>query len=77
MVSEAQKRAKNKYDSTHYTVLGLKIRKDEAATFKELCKKHGTNPNAIFRAALDRFMEDHAPDDTAVGGSELDSNKSK
>lgn len=59
MVSEAQKRAKNKYDSVHYTVLGLKIRKDEAAAFKELCKKHGTNPNAVFRAALNDFVAAH------------------
>lgn len=55
-VSRAQKNASNKYNLKHYTVLGCKVRKDEAEKFKEACKEAGTTPNAIFRAAMDDFM---------------------
>lgn len=76
-ISEARKRANRKFDAKTYTMLGCKVRKDYAEQVKAACEAAGTTPNAIFRAALDRFMADHALDDTAVGGSELDSNKSK
>lgn len=56
MVSEAQKRARNKYDAAHYTTLGIKLSRDEAAEFKAVCAAHGTNPSAVFRAAMRDYV---------------------
>ena len=56
MTRPSQQRAKNKYDAVHYTVVGCKIRKEDAEAFKEACKMRETSPNAIFREAMNRFM---------------------
>ena len=47
MVSDNQKKARNKWDSVNMVVLGCKIRKDKAEQFKEACKAAGTTPNAV------------------------------
>ena len=56
MVSDIQKRARNKWDSNNMTVLGCKIRKEDAEAFKEQCQMRGTTPNAVFRRAIEDFM---------------------
>ena len=58
-LTDAKRRANNKYIRENMTTLGCKIRKDYAEEFKAACKAHGTTPNAIFKAAADQFMEDH------------------
>lgn len=57
--TEAQKRAVRKYQAAHCTTLGCKLRKEEADQFRATCKAAGTNPNAVFRAAISRFMAEH------------------
>lgn len=59
MPSEKQKRARNKWDAENMTVLGCKVRRDKAERFKLLCKRNGTSPNAVFLAAMERFIEEH------------------
>lgn len=56
MVSEAQKRARNKYDAKHYTIVGCKIRKEYAAEFKAATAAAGTSQGAVLRRAIDEFM---------------------
>ena len=58
-LSESQRRANNKWDAANMTVLGCKVRRDRAEQFKAACKKNGTSPNAIFMAAMEKFMEEH------------------
>ena len=55
--SDAQRRASNKYIAENMTVLGCKIRKEDAEKFKKACSAAGTNPNAVFRKAIDEFMK--------------------
>ena len=55
-ISEAKRRANTKYDLAHYTVLGCKVRKEDAEAFKEACAAAGTSPNAVFREAMEKFM---------------------
>lgn len=54
--SEAKRRADNKYNLAHYTVLGCKMKKTEAEEFKQACRDAGTSPNAVFRKAVAEFM---------------------
>ena len=57
--SDAQRRASNKYIAENMTVLGCKIRKEDAEKFKKACSAAGTNPNAVFRKAIDKFMQEN------------------
>ena len=57
--SDAQRRASNKYIAENMTVLGCKIRKEDAEKFKKACAAAGTTPNAVFRKAIDEFMKEN------------------
>ena len=56
-LTEAQKRANNKYIAEHMTVLGCKVRKEYADEVREKAKAEGTSVNAILKKALDEFLE--------------------
>ena len=58
-LSESKRRANNKWDAANMTVLGCKVRRDRAEQFKAACKKNGTSPNAIFLAAMEKFMAEY------------------
>lgn len=56
-LTDAQRRANNRYISEHMTVLGCKVRKDYADRVRQKAKDEGTSVNAILKKALDDFME--------------------
>ena len=56
-LTEAQKRANNKYIAEHMTVLGCKVRKEYADKVREKAKEVGTSVNAILKRVLDEFLE--------------------
>lgn len=64
-LTDAKRKANNKYIAANMTVLGCKVRKDKAEHFKTVCKLEGTTPNAVFTAAMDSFLMKH---DNAAGG---------
>ena len=55
-LTDAKRRANNKYIAANMTVLGCKIRKEKAEEFKAACKAAGTTPNAVFTAAINEFL---------------------
>ena len=55
-LTDAKRKANNKYIAANMTVLGCKVRKDKAERFKAVCKLKGTSPNAIFTEAMDSFL---------------------
>lgn len=57
-LTDAKRRANNKYIKENMTTLGCKMRKDDATEFKSACAAMGTTPNAVFRKAVDEFMEE-------------------
>lgn len=57
-LTDAQRRANNKYIAEHMTILGCKVRKDYAERVKEKAKDTGTTVNAILKKALDDFLEE-------------------
>lgn len=56
-LTEAKKRANNKYLAENYTVLGVKVRKDYAEEVRQRARERGDTVNAILKKALDRYME--------------------
>ncbi len=59
-LSDAQRRANNKYIKRTMTMIGCKVKKTEAEAFHVACKAAGTTVNAVFRAAMEEFMRDKA-----------------
>lgn len=57
--TEAQKAAVRRWQAAHMTVLSCKLKTEEADQFRATCKAAGTNPNAVFRAAISQFMAEH------------------
>lgn len=58
-LTEAKRRANNKYIAANMTTLGVKVRRDKAEKFKAACRDAGTTPNAVFTEAIDSFMDEH------------------
>ena len=58
-ISDAKRRANNKWTAANMTVLGCKVRKDRADAFKAACAAAGTSVNAVFASAMDEFMKLH------------------
>ncbi len=48
-VSEAPKRAADKYNREHMTTLGCKVKKEEAAAFEEHCARQGKTSNTVLK----------------------------
>ncbi len=48
-VSEAQKRASNKYNAEHMTTLGCKVKKKEATAFKQYAAEQGKTANTVLK----------------------------
>ena len=60
-LTEAKRKANNKYIAKNMTVLGCKIRRDKAEDFKKACQDSGTTPNAVFTKAIDDFLAQKTP----------------
>ncbi len=60
-VSEAQKRASNKYNAKYMAVVGCKLKKEEAEKFKNACINQGTTANnEIKKFVLDYISKNKA-----------------
>lgn len=62
MRSAAQKAADKRYNAKvadRYRLVGAKLKVADAEAFRLRCKENGTTPNAVLRAAIVKFMEDH------------------
>ena len=58
MISDAKKKSNQRWDSTNISTLCCRVRADKAEAFKFACARLGTNPNAVFRAAIDKILEE-------------------
>lgn len=58
-LTDSKRRANNKYLAANYTVLGVKVRRDYADRVRACCETNGDTVNAVLRAALDRYLEQH------------------
>jgi hypothetical protein len=60
-VSEAQRKASDKYIAAHMATIGCKLKKEQAAAFKEYCKEKGTTPNAVLVGFVLDCIKDRTP----------------
>lgn len=59
-LTDAKRRANNKYIKENMTILACKVRKDYAERVKALAAEDGTTVNAIIKAALDEYINSKA-----------------
>ena len=59
-LTDAKRRANNKYIKENMTILACKVRKDYAERVKALAAADGTTVNAIIKAALDEYINSKA-----------------
>ena len=72
-LTDAQRRANDKWDRKNRTMLGCKMYRDKADAFRAAAKAAGTTPNAVFTAAADAFMQDRGGWDAwMTAGAEAD-----
>ncbi len=57
-VSDAQKRAANKYIKEHMSTLACKVRKEQAAAFRTYCETRGMTSNTAIKAYVMSCLED-------------------
>lgn len=60
-VSNAQKRARDKWDAANMSHIACKLRKDTAERFKQYAQEHGTTPNALLREYIMRLLDGWEP----------------
>lgn len=48
-VSDAQKKASNKYNAEHMATLGCKVKKEEATAFKDYAASKGKTANTVLK----------------------------
>lgn len=58
-VSEAKRRANNKWDAANMCHIACKMRRDVADEFRTLAERNGTNPNALIREWIMEYIQQH------------------
>ena len=58
-LTDAKRRANNRYLVANYTVLGCKVRKEYADQVRRACQDNGDTVNAILKDALDAYLQEH------------------
>lgn len=70
MVTRAKRAGNNKWDKENMKVLSCKVRRELAEDFQEACRRAGTTPNAVFRQAMEKLIEEtgSGPEDAGKEG---------
>lgn len=66
-VSEAKRRANDKWDAANMTILACRVTKKKAEAFRQACKAAGTNPNAVLLETVNKFLEEHPYEELEQG----------
>ena len=57
MPTEAQKRARDKWDAENMSVISCKLKREIAENFKTAAKAKGTTPNELFRGWIAAYLK--------------------
>ena len=57
-IAESQKRAAAKWDKKNMTTLGCKVKREQAAAFKEYCSERGKTSNTILKEFVETCIEE-------------------
>lgn len=57
VISDAQKKASKEWDKKNMTTLGCKVKKEEAAAFKEYAKEQGKTSNTVLKEYVHKCIK--------------------
>lgn len=57
-VSDAQKRARNKYDKENMDRVTIKVKKDLLQAFRQRVQDNGKQVNTVFREFIEQYIQD-------------------
>ena len=58
-LSEAKRRSNKRYDDAHFATLTVKLRKEYAEVFRELCVSEGTTVNGKLTEMVTQYVKDN------------------
>ena len=58
-VSQAQRRANEKWDKDNMAYQTVKVRKELLEEFRETVQAHGDKVNTVLREAMEKYISDH------------------
>lgn len=61
MLTDAKRRANNKWDKENMANICCKMRREIAEEFKAAAKANGTTPNALIRSWIDAYIQKNKP----------------
>lgn len=67
-MSEARKRANQRWDAQNLHVFSVKMRNTDADALKAACAAHGVTPHSVFLAAARDYIRANADAGTPKGG---------
>lgn len=56
MPTDAQSRARNKWDAENMSVISCKLKREIAESFKAAAKSNGTTPNELIRGWIAAYL---------------------
>lgn len=56
MLSDAQKRSRDKWDAENMSVISCKLKREIAESFKAAAKSNGTTPNELIRGWIVAYL---------------------
>lgn len=57
MPTDAQSRARNKWDAENMSVISCKLKREIAENFKTTAKSRGTTPNELIRGWIAAYLD--------------------
>ena len=61
---QSKRRANDKWDKENMATLGCKVKKEEAATFKEYAQQQGKTSNTVLREYVQSCISEYIKDET-------------
>lgn len=58
-ITESQKRASAKWDKENMTTLGCKVKREQAAAFKEYCAERGKTSNTVLKEYVESCIKEN------------------
>ena len=62
-VSEAQKRARNKYDKENMDRVTIKVKKELLQSFRQAVQDNGQQVNTVFREFMEEYIKENTSSD--------------
>ena len=75
MKTDAQKKARNKWNKQHMSTIACSLKKTYAEQFKQYAEEHGTTPSTILREYIIELLKRNSLDSSGTDSTSLDNDE--